>query len=86
MGLPLVATNVRGCRQVVDHEETGLLVPIRRPDALAAAIARLAGDAETRSKMGAAGVEKARREFDQRRVIDLTLATYQRLLREQGRA
>ena len=31
MGLPIVATDIRGCRQVVDHGRTGLLVPGARP-------------------------------------------------------
>jgi glycosyltransferase involved in cell wall biosynthesis len=76
MGLPVIATDVRGCRQVVDHESTGLLIPVRDPEAMAAAVARLAADADLRRKMGDAGVELARREFDQQRVIDITLETY----------
>lgn len=80
MGLPIVATDIRGCRQVVDHDVTGLLVPVRDPAVLAAAVARLAGDEEARRRMGSAAAAKARREFDQRRVIDITLATYERLL------
>jgi glycosyltransferase involved in cell wall biosynthesis len=79
-GLPLIATDVRGCRQVVDHDETGVLIPVRRADAIATAVRRLARDAELRRKMGAAGVAKAHREFDQQRVIDITLSTYDELL------
>ncbi len=30
-GLPVIATDIRGCRQVVDHGNTGLLVPVRDP-------------------------------------------------------
>lgn len=78
MGLPVVATDVRGCRQVVDHDRTGILVPVRRADALAGALERLVADDELRAAMGAAGRQKAEREFDQRRVIDITLAAYQR--------
>lgn len=80
MGLPVIATDVRGCRQVVEHERSGLLIPVRDPAAIAAAIQRLASDANLRSSMGAAGVELARREFDQQRVIDITLATYEDVL------
>ncbi len=43
--VPIVATDIRGCREVVDHERTGLLVPARDPLALEAAIDRLVGDA-----------------------------------------
>ena len=82
MGLPIVVTDIRGCRQVVDHKTTGLLVPVRSPDALAAAIIELIDDAEGRQAMGAAGRSKAKADFDQQRVIDTTLATYERLLGE----
>ena len=81
LGLPIVATDIRGCREVVDHGTTGLLVPVRDPVALAAALRRLATDAPGRAAMGRRGQEKARRQFDQQRVIDLTLEVYDRLLR-----
>jgi glycosyltransferase involved in cell wall biosynthesis len=79
MGVPVVVTNVRGCRQVVDDGVTGRLVPVRDPNALAAAIGDLASDADARLRMGAAGREKAMREFDDRRCIEITLETYERL-------
>jgi glycosyltransferase involved in cell wall biosynthesis len=85
MGRPLIATDIRGCRQVVDHERTGLLVPPREAPALADAIAALAGDPERRRAFGAAGLEKAAREFDDRRVIDITLEAYRRLLARPAR-
>ncbi|MCU1351631.1 MAG: glycosyltransferase [Acidimicrobiales bacterium] len=86
MGLPIVATDVRGCRQVVEDGVTGLLVPPRDPEALARAIATLVDDPGLRHRMGAAGAVKAAREFDERRCIDDTLATYRRLLRARGLA
>jgi glycosyltransferase involved in cell wall biosynthesis len=79
MGLPIVATDIRGCRQVVEHGWTGLLVPARDADALAAGLGLLAGDATRREAMGRAARAKARREFDQARVIAVTLETYARL-------
>jgi glycosyltransferase involved in cell wall biosynthesis len=80
MGLPVVATNVRGCRQVVDDGRTGRLVPARDAGALADAIADIAGGPVLRQDMGAAGREKARKEFDHRRCIDLTVHVYEQLL------
>lgn len=80
MGLPIVATDIRGCRQVVDDGGTGLLVPVGEPGPLATAIGRLVGDAELRATMGAAARDKALREFDDRRQIEITLAVYERLL------
>lgn len=79
-GLPIIATDIRGCRQVVDDGVTGVLVPVRDASALAAATQQLVGDSEARRRMGEAAAAKARKEFDQQRVIDVTLATYTRLL------
>ncbi len=78
-GLPVVATDIRGCRQVVESDQTGLLVPVRDPSALARALARIADDPETRARFAVGALAKARTEFDDRRVVDTTLATYERL-------
>ncbi len=83
MGLPIVATNIRGCRQVVDDGVTGLLVPVRDAHALAGAIQTLAADADRRQRLGDAARDKARREFDQQRCIEITLETYRRLMEER---
>ena len=80
MGLPLVLTDIRGCRQVVDDGINGVLVPVRDSRALSDAIAALARDPLLRQRMGRASTEKAKREFDQQRVIDITLEVYDRLL------
>lgn len=80
MGLPIVATDVRGCRQVVDAGRSGLLIDVRDSSAIVEAVRRLTGDPALRQKMGAAGVEKAANEFDQQQVIDTTLETYAALL------
>jgi glycosyltransferase involved in cell wall biosynthesis/ribosomal protein S18 acetylase RimI-like enzyme len=80
MGLPIVASNIRGCRQVVDHGSSGFLVPVGDPEALAGALERLAGDPRLRATMGQRARHKAVREFDQDKVIDTTLEVYDRLL------
>jgi glycosyltransferase involved in cell wall biosynthesis len=79
MGLPILATDIRGCRQVVDHGRTGLLVPPRDPRMLGEGLRQLLSDGLRRQAMGRAARAKARREFDQDRVIETTLATYDRL-------
>jgi len=83
MGVPVIATNIRGCRQVVERGTTGMLVEPRDPRALADAIEDLATRETVRAAMGEAAVAKARRDFDQQRVIDLTLETYDRVLAER---
>jgi glycosyltransferase involved in cell wall biosynthesis len=84
MGLPAIVTDVRGCRQVVDHELTGLLVPPRDGAALETAIVALASDVDRRRAMGEAARAKARLQFDVQRCVDITLSTYQRLLDARG--
>jgi glycosyltransferase involved in cell wall biosynthesis len=58
-GLPVVCTDVGGCREAVVHNETGLLVPPGDPEALAAAILRVCteGRAESMGARGRARVE-----------------------------
>lgn len=80
MGLPVIATDIRGCRQVVADGETGSLVPVEDADALAAAIRRLATDTELRIRQGIAARVRAIEHFDDRAVIDTTLRTYDELL------
>ena len=75
-GLPIVATNVRGCRQVVDDGTTGLLVPVADVGALRAAIGALAASPDRRRAMGAAGRAKAEREFDEREVVRRVMDAY----------
>ena len=84
MGVPVVSTDVRGCRQVVDHETTGLLVEPRSPMALASAIRTLLDDPLRRVAMGRAARARAAVEFDQQRVIARTLGLYRSLLDDAG--
>jgi glycosyltransferase involved in cell wall biosynthesis len=79
-GLPVIASDIRGCRQVVSHGQTGLLVPLHDPTRLAAAIEQLVVDADLRRRMGLAGRRKAETEFDDRDVVAKTLAAYERVL------
>jgi glycosyltransferase involved in cell wall biosynthesis len=84
-GLPIVATDVRGCRQVVDDEVTGLLVPVRDAQALTDAILVLGKDPSLRSTMGKAAVERSIDEFDERRVVRIVLDTYREVAARKGR-
>ncbi len=75
-GLPIVACDIRGSRQVVDHGVTGLLGTVRSPASLRSNIELLVDDPDLRSSMSAAALDKARRDFDQQTVIERTLAVY----------
>ena len=62
-GLPCIATTVSGIPELIDDGETGLLVPPENPEALAAAIRCLAGDAGFRERLGAAARRRVERDF-----------------------
>jgi glycosyltransferase involved in cell wall biosynthesis len=79
-GLPLITTNVPGCREVVSDGVDGLLVPARNARALADAIARLQDEPALRRRLGQAARAKALAQFDERLVIERTMAVYAELL------
>lgn len=84
-GLPIIATDIRGCRQVVADGVTGRLVPVRSARGLSGALHELIADPGLRAAMAIAAADRARTEFDQRRQIDTTLSSYERLLHSAGR-
>ena len=79
-GLPVVATDVPGCREVAGPEGNALLVPARDPAALARAMRGLAESPEQRRDMGAASRRLARERFDARGLALEHLALYEELL------
>lgn len=78
-GRPIVASDVPGCREVVEPGVNGLLVPRKDPGALAAALGALLENAALRAKMGEAGRRKAEREFSDDLVAAQTLTVYGRM-------
>jgi len=76
MGLPIVTTDVVGCRETVDQGVNGFLVPPYNASALSDAIKKLLDDPDLRSRMGQAGREKALREFDVATIVDKHLEVY----------
>lgn len=69
-----------GVPWVSRHEHSGLTVPINDPAALAQAACRLLDKPELRSRLAAAGRERARREFGHWLMAERSLATYERVL------
>lgn len=71
MGKPIVATNVPGCRQVVEEGVTGYLCKPYSADSLAGAIRRILNlRPRERYEMGMRGRKKMEREYDQRLVFE----------------
>jgi glycosyltransferase involved in cell wall biosynthesis len=76
----IVATDVPGCREVVRHGETGLLVPAGDAAALAGAIETLARDGALRRRMAAAARGRVEAEFAEPTILRQVLDLYRRLL------
>jgi glycosyltransferase involved in cell wall biosynthesis len=80
MGVPAVVTDIRGCREAVEHGVNGLLFPVGDSEALADAVLELLRNHERRRTMGAAGRKMAEERFDEQKVFDRVLEAYERLL------
>jgi glycosyltransferase involved in cell wall biosynthesis len=75
-GLPLIATDVPGCRDALRPGVSGLLVPPKDSAALASAILRLVDDVEMRRQMGQAARSDVASRFSIDSVVDATVAVY----------
>ena len=79
-GKPVVATNVGGIPDVVDHGQTGYLVPPNDPTSLAEAVIALLRDRKTRLEMGQKAQEKAKRELSWASIAEQTMHVYEKAL------
>jgi len=79
-GLPIVATDVGGNPELVQQGENGYLVPARDPERLAECIGILMQSAEQRKAMGAASLERVKRQFDWERTLASYLSVYDEVL------
>jgi glycosyltransferase involved in cell wall biosynthesis len=71
MGRPIVATDVPGCREVVEHGVNGLLCEVRSASSLASQLERMLNAShEERAAMAQRGREKVAREFDEKQVVE----------------
>jgi D-inositol-3-phosphate glycosyltransferase len=82
-GVPVVAAAVGGMLDTVVNGVTGVHVPPRRPDLLAAALRRLQASPQQRAWMGVNGRIRAERLYSWDRVAHLTLRIYQQLCAPQ---
>jgi glycosyltransferase involved in cell wall biosynthesis len=84
MGKPVLATDIRGAREEVVTEQTGLLVPTRSPQALAAAMERFIGDREWAGRLGNAGRQRALLLYDEKEVVARQLERIALAARQRG--
>jgi glycosyltransferase involved in cell wall biosynthesis len=83
MGVPCIVTDIRGCREAVEHGRNGLLVPLGNVNALANAILDLLTNPDKARQMGQSGRQMAEEQFDERSIFAKVKAEYARLLAEK---
>jgi glycosyltransferase involved in cell wall biosynthesis len=84
-GLPIVATDMPGCSDVVTDRSNGFLVPPRDAGALAARILDVLADRRAAQDMGSRSVELVRREFGLPSIVEQYADLYREVLSQQGR-
>lgn len=84
MGVPCVATAIRGCREVVREGRNGYLVPVKNPEALAEAVERILTDDVLAARLSKRARAMACEQFDERLVFERVKSAYVRLLQQKG--
>jgi len=79
-GVPVVATNCEGVREILDHGQTGLCVEINNELSMAEQIIRLLRDDKLRSVMGLKGKQEVQSRFSLKEMVDRTEGIYKELL------
>ncbi|WP_138498132.1 glycosyltransferase family 4 protein [Nostoc sp. PA-18-2419] len=79
MGLPVVTTDIRGCREAVIHGKTGLIVPPQNSQKLAEALGILLSNSELRQSYGQASRERVEVTYDEELVFGRLKKYYQEL-------
>jgi glycosyltransferase involved in cell wall biosynthesis len=80
MGLPIIATNIRGCREEVVHGENGFLVPVGNCQELFEGLLKLVKNSNLRKRFGVRSRELALAMFDEQNVILKQLQLFTRLV------
>jgi len=79
-GVPVIATASEGAREIIDNRQTGWLVPIGDPEALAGAIFELLGDADLRKRLSEQAQRSVRVRFSLEGMLDATEEVYRQTL------
>jgi glycosyltransferase involved in cell wall biosynthesis len=75
-GLPAIASNVGGVKEIINHEETGLLIPSENEVELAIAVERLITEPDLAHTLGTALKEKVGKDFKEKDMVEQTIALY----------
>jgi glycosyltransferase involved in cell wall biosynthesis len=84
MEIPVVATNVGGTGEIIEHGRSGILIESRRPDVLAAQLIEFVNDRARFRTMARAGRERICQQFNSTRRIERMRAIYEELVASTG--
>jgi len=79
MGLPIIATNINGCNEIIKEGENGLLIPPKNKEFLKNAMLELLSDHEKRSKLASNARNYITRNYERKEVWEMLLQEYQNL-------
>jgi glycosyltransferase involved in cell wall biosynthesis len=79
MEKPVIASDIRGCREAIIHPKTGLIIEPKSTQALAQALRQLLADFERAKKMGKLGRMRVEQEYDLKLVLERLTEGYQSL-------
>lgn len=83
-GIPVIASDVGGLREAVEHEHTGIIVPPANPKAIVSAIESLSKSDELKLRMGAAARARVVEHYSIGNMAARTLAVYRACMEERG--
>ena len=82
-GTPVIGSNIGGIVDIVQHEQTGLLVEPENAAAIADAVERLMGDSGLRERLIAGGYELVNGTFSWKAIAQRTLSVFQEAINSQ---
>lgn len=85
MSLPLIASDIRGCREFVEEGANGMLFPLKKVDDLVVAVRRLVADRDMRQRMGAAARQRVVESYTEQLASDRVAKCYEKMLAAIGR-
>ena len=82
MGIPVIATNIRGCRELVVPNVTGMLVPSKDSKSLAQAIYKLIYDKQALRDYGKSSILLANEKYNEDFVVNMQIKKIKFLLKK----
>ena len=85
MGIPCIATDIRGNRELIEDKKTGRLIPVKSSKALAEIIQSLANDKNIATRLGANAAKEVALKYSEEFMVEKTMKTYLQIAQSQSR-